>query len=285
MLKDYYLLTKPGIVFGNAITASAGFILASKEGQFDFIFFATTLIGLSLIVASGCVLNNYFDRLSDQKMHRTRSRPLAKGTIPIKTAVVIGFALLFLGTTVLLFTTFLATLFALLGFVLYVGFYTLWKYKTEFATELGSIAGATPPLVGYTAVSNDFDLGALLLFAIVALWQMPHFFAIAIYRIEEYASASIPVLPLKRGVQTTKYRMLFYLGAFILAALSLPLFGYTSTYYSVVAVLLSIYWLWICLQGFKAESDKRWARKVFLASLVVILGLCLTIALEALGKG
>lgn len=280
MIKEYYQLTKPGIVFGNAVTATAGFMLAS-QGHFNFFLFLAALLGLSFVVAAGCVLNNYFDRLSDQKMARTKTRPLAKGSIAPSHAIIFGFALLFVGVAILsLFTTLLAAFTAVCGFVIYAGFYTVWKYRTVYATEIGSIAGAVPPVVGYTAVTGRFDLAALLLFAIVALWQMPHFFAIAIYRSQEYASASIPVLSLKKGVDVTKRRMVYYMGAFILAALSLMVFGFAGYFYLAACAFLGFYWLSICFEGFKAINDKKWARKVFVTSLFVIVGLCGMIALD-----
>ncbi len=285
MIKEYYKLIKPGIVFGNAVTGASGFILASKE-EIDFFLFALTLFGLSLIVASGCVLNNYLDRLADRQMARTRSRPLAKGTISPQKALFFGFTLLLFGLFVLgFFTNLLTTCLAAFGFLIYVGFYSIWKYLTVYGTEIGSIAGAIPPVVGYSAVSNRLDLGAGLLFLIVALWQMPHFFAIAIYRMEEYASASIPVSSLQRGIPKTKIRILFYMAAFILSVLLLSVFHYASYVYLTIALALSGYWLKICFQGFKAENDRRWARRVFLSSLVVILGLCFSLALDRLYTG
>lgn len=281
-VRQYYMLMKPGIVFGNAVTAMGGFVLASRA-HVDFWLMGSALVGLSLIVASGCVMNNYFDRVSDRKMARTRSRALAKGVISERSAILFGASLFLLGVFCLaLFTNLLATWVAIFGFIVYVGFYTMWKYRTVYGTEIGSIAGAVPPVVGYCAVTNHFDLAAGLLFSIVALWQMPHFFAIAVYRMEEYASASIPVLPLKRGIYETKVRILYYVLAFIAAASLLMVFGFVGYWYLLAALLLGFGWLWICIQGFKAKNDRHWARQVFLFSLIVILGLCATIAIDVL---
>ncbi len=280
MIKDYYKLMKPGIVYGNAITAAAGFILGSK-GFFNWPLFIAALIGLSSIVASGCVLNNYFDRLSDEKMVRTRSRPLVQKKISLQNAIIFGIALFFIGfLTLTLFTTMLAMWMAILGFILYVFFYTVWKYRTVFATELGSIAGAIPPVVGYSAATGRLDWVALSLFLVVAFWQMPHFFAIAIYRREEYASASIPVSSIQRGTDATQVWMIFYLAAFALATVSLAIFSHMGSCYLVSALLLNAYWLWQYLKGLKSENEKRWARRVFLSSLVVILGVCAAIAFD-----
>lgn len=282
MIKAYYQLTKPGIVFGNAITGTAGFFLASRT-QFEWIPFVGMLVGLSFIVAAGCVLNNYFDRIADQRMERTKMRPLAKGVIPLRHAILFGFSLLILGSLILTFlTTVLAAFIALLGFGIYVGFYTIWKYKTVYATEIGSLAGAVPPVVGYTAVSAHMDLGAFLIFSVVALWQMPHFFAIAIYRQKEYASALIPVLPLKKGVNETKKQMIFYMALYFFAAASLTIFGFTGYFYLLAAMSLGIYWVFKTINGIQSESEHRWARGVFSSSLLVIMGLCLAIVIDFL---
>ncbi len=182
-IKSYVLLVKPGIVMGNAITAAGGFALASN-GFFYLPLFLATLVGLSLIVASGCAFNNYIDREADQKMTRTQNRPLATGSIPVRTAVTIAVILGLLGAFLLaLFVNLLSLCIALIGFTVYVLFYSVLKYRTTHATLIGSIAGAVPPVVGYCAVTHHLDTGALLLFLMMALWQMPHFFAIAIYRL------------------------------------------------------------------------------------------------------
>ena len=270
-IRTYSLLTKPGIILGNVLTAAAGFALASK-GSLNFQLFAATLSGLSLIVASGCVFNNYIDRVADEKMHRTRNRALAKGLIAPRSALLFAGCLVLLGALFLaLFTNLLTVGIALTGFVVYVFLYSFIKYRSTTATLIGSIAGAVPPVVGYCAVSQRLDLSCALLFVTIALWQMPHFYAIAIYRLEEYAAASIPVLPLKKGIKATKIQMLLYTLAFIAAASLLC--GYPGA-------ILGCAWLGFCIAGFKSKEDKVWARQMFLCSLIVVLGLCSAIALN-----
>jgi heme o synthase len=278
--KAYLSLTKPGIIMGNAITAASGFALASK-GHFDFSLFFATLIGLSLIIASGCAFNNYIDRKADQKMPRTKNRPLAKGIISIRSAnlfaIILGLAgVLFLSA----FVNTLTTIIALVGFGVYVLFYSFLKYRTTHATLVGSIAGAVPPVVGYTAVTGHLDAAALLLFGIIALWQMPHFFAIAIYRLEDYAAASIPVLPVKKGIPTTKIQMLLYTVAFTIAATLLSLSGHVGKLYPVVALILGSIWICLCVQGLETNNDKIWARKMFVFSLLVVTALSAAIPLS-----
>ena len=271
--KAYLTLTKPGIIFGNLVTAIAGFAMASR-GNFNPDLFLSTLLGLSLVIASACVFNNYIDKELDEKMKRTRNRPLVKGDMSGDAALLFGTLLIVFGTTtLLLLTNILTTTMALSGFFVYVILYSFSKYKTVHGTLIGSIAGAIPPVVGYTAVTNSFDLGALILFVIVVLWQMPHFFAIAIYRLEDYISGSIPVLPAKKSIFATKIQILLYMIAFAGASLMPFFFGYTGYAYLIAASLLSSAWLLICSKGFKCSNDRLWARQIFLCSIVVIMGL------------
>ena len=281
MIRIYYILTKPGIIFGNILTTLSGFFLASK-GVLNEALFLATLLGLSLVIASACVFNNYMDRKEDAKMARTKNRALAAGLISNQSALIFATVLGLSGLSLLIaYTNLLATLLALSGFLIYVILYTLGKYHSPHATLVGSIAGAIPPVVGYTAVSNQFDLGAALLFMIIVLWQMPHFFAIALYRQDDYAAASIPVLPVKKGVYTTKVHMLLYCIAFILAAAMLTLFGYTGYTYLITAVSLGIAWLCLCIKGFHKDSrDVVWARQMFRFSLVVVTLLCIGIIIS-----
>lgn len=280
MIKTYYMLTKPGIIMGNLITTAAGFALAS-QGSINFSLFFLTLLGLGLVIASACVFNNYLDRYSDEKMARTKNRALVKGLISIRNALSFAVIVGVIGIMVLgMFTNLLTAGIASIGFVVYVFLYSIMKHLTIHGTLIGSIAGAIPPVVGYTAVSDSLDLAALLLFAIVALWQMPHFFAIAMYRLEDYTRASIPVLPVIKGVLTTKIHMVFYVIAFLMAALTLPFFGYTGYAYLIVTALLGITWLWLSIKGFTCANNTLWARKMFIFSLIVITAISIMMSVD-----
>lgn len=279
MIKTYYLLTKPGIIFGNAITTIAGFALASK-GNLNFLLFFQTLIGLSLVIGSACVFNNYIDRDLDQKMQRTKNRPLVLGLISNKKALIFACLLGIFGFGILsLYTNSIATGVAGLGFFVYVGMYSMWK-KSPYATLVGSIAGATPPVVGYCAVSSSIDFGALLLFLILVLWQMPHFYAIAMYRFDDYKAAEIPVLPVLKGMHITKIHMFLYVAAFLIACLALPIMGFTGATFGAIALLLGIFWLVLSIRGFSAANNATWARKMFVSSLIIITTLSITIPFD-----
>lgn len=277
MLKTYYLLTKPGIILGNVITVVSGYALAT-QGHFGWLLLAV-VAGISCVMASACVFNNYTDRVSDEKMARTKNRALVLGVIKSKSALLFALFLGAAGFIILaLYTNLLTVLIASVGFFVYVILYGFWKYLSSLGTIVGSIAGGVPPVIGYCAVSNRFDLGALLLFLIMVLWQMPHFFAIAIYRLEDYTAASIPVLPVQKGLHKTKIQMLLYILAFIGAALTLTFFGYMGYLYMTIAATLGLAWLILCLKGFRVKNNTLWARNMFRVSLVVITAISAVIS-------
>ncbi|MEK7612777.1 MAG: UbiA family prenyltransferase [Patescibacteria group bacterium] len=190
MIKDFYELTKPGIVYGNLLTLAAGFFIVSR----DILLFLASALGLALVIGSACVFNNYYDKDIDARMERTRHRALAAGRIATKNALIYaaflgcaGFAILFLFTNLLAFGV------ALLGYAVYVALYTPLKHKTGLSLFVGAIAGATPPVVGYAAAAHTLDSTALWLFMFLFVWQLVHFAAIAIYRSDEYAAAGVPL--------------------------------------------------------------------------------------------
>lgn len=282
MLKTYYMLTKPGIIMGNVITTAAGFILASK-GHIDYVLFLKTLLGLSFVIASAGLFNNYLDRAMDAKMERTKHRAFVTGQVSIPYALGLATVLFLLGSLILALSANLLTVFvAAMGFFIYLVLYAFWKYRSFYGTLVGSLAGAIPPIVGYCAVSNRLDMAAFLLFIILVLWQMPHFFAIAIYRLNDYLAAAIPVLPVAKGVQVTRKHMLLYILAFTLATLMLTVMGYTGYLYVTVATLLGVSWFGLCFNGFDQDHPTSWARQMFLYSLVVMMGICLSISIDTL---
>ncbi|HBN8289789.1 heme o synthase [Pseudomonas aeruginosa] len=281
-LKRYLLVTKPGIIFGNLIAVAGGFFLAAR-GSVDPMLLLATVIGLSLVVASGCVLNNCIDRDIDRHMERTRSRVTVTGQISLKAALAHGVVLGLAGFGLLLWKTNLqATLMAAFGFVVYVGFYSLWLKRTSiYGTLVGSLSGAMPPVVGYCAASGQFDMGAAVLLLIFCLWQMPHSYAIAIFRLADYQAAGIPVWPVARGIEATKRQILYYVLAFGAATLLLTLTGFAGYGYLVVALAVSAWWAFIAVSGFKAEDDRQWARKLFAFSIIAISALSVMMSIDS----
>lgn len=273
MLKDYYYLTKPGIIYGNAINTTGGFLLASK-GNVNFSLFLAVLVGTALVIASACVFNNYIDQEIDQKMARTKKRALVTGAITDGYALIFASLLGVFGFAVLtMFTNNLTVLIGLLAMLTYIVFYGIGKRRSVHGTLIGSFAGAAPPMAGYCAAAGYFDLGALLVGLILILWQMPHFYAIAMYRREDYANAGIPVLPVKKGLQITKLTIVMYIMSFTLATISLTIYGYTGFIFLIVMSSFGLGWLLLGLQDFNKNNHTEWARKMFHFSLIVILAL------------
>lgn len=208
----------------------------------------------------------------DSKMSRTKKRPLVtqqiSGVIALFYATflgLLGFALL------LFFTNLLTTVIAFVGFFFYLIMYGISKRKSEYGTLVGSISGAVPPVVGYCAITNHMDLGAWLLFLVLVVWQMPHFYAIAIFRKEDYAAAAIPVWPVKKGVHGTKIQILLYVVAFLIVSALLTIFHYTGYVYLVILLFSSLIWLILAIKGFTISDEKKWARKMFFFSLFIIV--------------
>lgn len=262
-LKAYYQLTKPGIIYGNDLPAIAGFFLASK-GNFNFGLFIPMIVGLSLVIASACTFNNFIDKDVDSMMERTRKRALVTGKISGKDAIKFAVLLGVLGVlTLAIFTNLLTALIGLFGEFFYVVVYGYHKRKSSFGTIVGSVAGAVPPVVGYTAVTNRIDIGAILLFLILVFWQMPHFYSIAIYRLKDYKRAKIPVLPSVKGLMFTKVSIFAFTLGFTLAVIALSVLSYTGTLYIIVMALASLIWLIFSAYGFITDDSTKWARKMF----------------------
>lgn len=281
MLKKYLLITKPGIIFGNLIAVIGGFFLAS-QGHFDFAKLVAVMIGTSFVVASGCVFNNYVDRDIDSMMERTKNRVMVKGLISPTIALIYATTLGVAGALTLhFFTNDLALGFAIMGFVVYVGLYTLYfKRNSEYGTIIGSLSGAAPPVIGYCAASGQFDLGAAILLLIFCLWQMPHSYAIAIFRFNDYKAAEIPVLPVKRGINIAKRHIVGYIVAFAAAAVSLYVCDYAGIGFLIVTGLISVYWLFIAIKDYSKANEVQWAKRLFMISILAITVLSVMMSFE-----
>ncbi len=281
--KEYYSLTKPGVLYGNALTAAAGFLLAAN-GRIDFLLFVALVVGSTLMIASACVLNNFLDQDIDSKMARTKKRAIVSGQVKGRNAVIFSVLLGVIGVLILaLFTNWLVVLIGIVGFVDYVVLYgMLSKRLSVHGTLVGSISGAVPILAGYVAVSGTIDLGAIIVFAVMFLWQMPEFYSIAIYRMKEYKAAGVPVMSVIKGKENTRLQIFFYTLAFVVATLLLFVYDYAGYSYLVVMGLLGVYWIWLGAKGFKAKDIDMWARHMFRFSLVILLAFCAMISLESL---
>lgn len=282
-LSSYLNLAKPGIVLGNALSMVGGYFLGWR-GIFEPLEFLGALGGISLVVASAGAVNNVIDRDIDKLMARTRTRPTANGDLGLVEALLVAGALGLAGFAILAWTTNLhALLAAAIGFAVYVGPYTLWlKRRSVHGTLVGSVSGAMPPLVGYAASSGVFDPTALLLVLTFGFWQMPHSWAIGIFRADDYRVAGIPLLPVLRGVPAAKRAMFAYTLAFSVSACALAWIGPAGWIFKAVAVSCAAGWLFVVAGGFRARDDVRWAWTTFYASLVVVMGLSLSLTIDGL---
>lgn len=282
MINKYYQLIKPGIVFGNLISVIGGFLLAA-QGHIDYFLFTTTMVGVSLVVASGCVFNNLIDLDIDRKMERTKNRVLAKGLISKKHSIIYAILLGISGFWLLYsYINPIAISLAVWGFIIYVSIYSLYmKRKSVYGTLIGSLSGASPPMIGYCAVSNQFNKCTLILMLIFSLWQMAHSYAIAIFRLDDYQLASIPVFPVKHGVEMTKRYIIIYIISFIAASIMLAASGYVGYEYLIVTTSINILWLIIALVGYHTASNNiLWAQKMFIFSVIAITCLSIMISID-----
>lgn len=282
MIREYYALTKPGIVYGNLLTAEAGFLFAA-ERHINLSVMLAMIVGIGLVMASGCVFNNIIDQNIDSKMKRTMKRALVVGSITRTSALIYALVLGLLGVVSLYtFTNTLTTMLAIFGLVAYVIFYGIAKRKSELGTIVGSISGAIPPVVGYCSVSNSIDTKALLLFLVLVFWQMPHFYVIAVNCIDDYRAAKIPVLPIIKGLRATKAQIVTYIVLFTVTTLSLSILGYTGVIYAIVMSVVSLIWLWRSLNGFNIDSHKLWAKGIFRWSLIVLITQSVMLSLNSM---
>ena len=280
-IQTYFSLTKPGVLFGNALSAAAGFLLAA-QGIIDIPQFLALVAGSTLIIASACVLNNYFDRDIDSVMERTKKRAVAAGKVPGRNAVffglilgIVGFLILFLRTNIYV------VILGAIGFADYLVLYgMLGKRRSMHGTLVGSISGAIPILAGYVAARGAIDTAGILAFLVIFFWQMPEFYSIAIYRYSEYKKARVPVISVVKGIEHTKKQILVYTLLFIIATLLLYFYSPVGRIYLGAMAVLNTIWLGIALQGFQAENTDKWARKMFRFSLIILLSFCALISLS-----
>lgn len=289
--RDYVALTKPGIVRMCLIMTAGGLWLAqfSAEMSAGWQVWLAALIGSSLAVASANAFNMVWEREGDRKMTRTRNRPIAAGRLAAGPASVfaglLGLAamlVLALGTNLL--TTGLAA-FALLSYVLV---YTPLKRVTPLALVIGAVPGAVPPLLGWTAVTDSLDLPGAVLFAILLVWQMPHFLAISVFRKQDYADAGIRCVPVVRGETVAKIQAIAWAAMLIPISMALTPLGVTGPIYLVAATVLGLAFLIQAIRGLGSHepaANVRWSRQLFVLSLVYLPALTIALVVDLLWIG
>jgi protoheme IX farnesyltransferase len=267
--RDFVELTKPRIVAAGIVSALAGFLVANPA--VDITVLSAALLGIAGITAAAGVLNQVMERDVDALMVRTASRPLPCGRIGVATAASLGSALAVASLAILWFrTNLLTTELAAFAFASYLGVYTPLKRVTTLNTFIGAIPGALPAVLGWSAARGNLGAGAFALFAIVYLWQLPHFLAIAwLYR-EDYQRGGFVMLPLRDPAGAITARQMCFHAVALCAVSLLPLrFGLAGPVYLAGAVVLGVAFLWPSFQFLRAPREES-ARRVLRASLVYL---------------
>lgn len=272
----YLALTKPDVSFLVVMTTVAGYALGT-HGPLDWLRMAHTVFGTTLIAAGTSALNHYFERDTDALMRRTASRPLPSGQLRPREAFWFALSLLGFGTLYLaLATNTLATLLGVATSVLYLGAYTPLKRRTTLATFVGSFPGAVPPLIGWAAARGTLNIEAWFLFAMLFLWQFPHFDAISwVYR-EDYKRAGILMLPTVDPEGKRTFREILMTAALLVPVSLLPaVTGLAGAHYFFGALVLGIMLVEVCLwaAASKTNSRAKWLMHATVLHLPLLLGL------------
>jgi len=278
---DYWELTKPRVVALMILTAIVGMLLASSPECFPWQAICFGTVGIAFCAGSAAVINHLIERHIDVHMRRTQHRPVATGRVGPMQAMVFSLLLGSVGLTVLIFLvnaiTAWLTFISLVGYAL---FYTIFlKRATPQNIVIGGAAGAAPPLLGWTAVTGQIDPFGLLLVLIIFTWTPPHFWALAIYRHEDYAKAQLPMLPVTHGIKFTKLCILFYTILLIASTILPYVTGMCGITYLICALGLGIGFLYY---GFKLfwSDEPRVALNTFSYSIIYLMGLFIGFLLD-----
>ena len=270
LIKSYYLLCKPNVVYMMLICAFVGMLLA-EDSVTSISKICIALFGIALCSCSAAAINQVIDRKADAAMTRTDQRPLPQGELSAFHASCFAFVIGVLGALILYFfintLTMVLTLASLIG---YAFIYTVYlKRATPQNIVIGGLAGAAPPLLGWASISNSIDPYALLLVLIIFVWTPPHFWALAIYRKEEYAKESIPMLPVTHGVAFTKLQIVLYTIILFIVSILPYVVLMSGEIYLVSSVILSSIFLYYSIKLYITDDDSI-AMKTFNFSIYYI---------------
>jgi protoheme IX farnesyltransferase len=269
--RDLLALTKPRITALVLLTSTAGAVLA--PGRISAGTWAVSLVGTALVVGAANALNMWWERDLDARMTRTRGRPLPAGRMAPEVALGFGLALACVSLPMLFAVNRTTGSLGLIALLTYVVVYTPLKRHSHLALLVGAVPGAIPPLLGWSTVTGGVGLGGVLLFAVLFLWQVPHFAAIAIFRAQDYARAGLKVITVVQGERAARHTIAVY--GVLLAATSLlftPL-GLAGLRYATVAAVLDAAFLALALRGLRPGASfrvGRWAKQVFGGSIVYL---------------
>jgi protoheme IX farnesyltransferase len=268
LVRDLLALTKPRITALVLLTGAAGMRLAPSHVRGRTVLLS--LLGTAIIIGSANALNMWWERDVDARMTRTRNRPLPSGRMSADLALAFGLGLAIVSVPMLFIVNVATGLLGLIALVSYVAVYTPLKRHTHLALLVGAVPGAIPPLLGWSTVTGTVDLGGLLLFGVLFLWQVPHFAAISIFRTEDYARAGLRVVSVQHGERAARQTIALYSVLLVVASLLFLPFGFAGRRYALVATVLGALLLGLALRGLRAGARfdaRRWARHVFAFSI------------------
>ena len=280
LLKSYYELCKPNVVYMMLICAFVGMLLAEESVE-SFGYLLVALTGIAFCAASAAAINQVIDRKTDASMTRTDQRPLPQGELSATHASIFALIIGVFGATILfLYVNTLTMALTLASLIGYAFIYTVYlKRATPQNIVIGGLAGAAPPLLGWASVTNSIDPYALLLVLIIFVWTPPHFWALAIYRRDEYAKESIPMLPVTHGVVFTKLQIVLYTIVLYIVSLLPYVVLMSGEIYLFSALILSSIFLYYSINLYYS-SDIEDAMKTFQFSIYYIFLIFLALLID-----
>ena len=280
LLKSYYQLCKPNVVYMMLICAFVGMLLA-EESVTSYVYLFVSLFGIALCAASAAAINQVIDRNTDASMTRTDQRPLPQGELSASHASIFAIVIGIIGALVLyLYVNTLTMILTLASLIGYAFIYTVYlKRATPQNIVIGGLAGAAPPLLGWSSVSNSIDPYALLLVLIIFVWTPPHFWALAIYRKDEYAKESIPMLPVTHGVIFTKLQIVLYTIILFIVSVLPYVVLMSGEIYLFSSLILSSIFLYYSVNLYFSENNED-AMKTFQFSIYYIFLIFLALLLD-----
>ena len=280
LLRSYYELCKPNVVYMMLICAFVGMLLAEESvSSFGYLFISLT--GIAFCAASAAAVNQVIDRNTDASMTRTDQRPLPQGELSPTHASLFALIIGILGALILyLYVNTLTMILTLSSLVGYAFIYTVYlKRATPQNIVIGGLAGAAPPLLGWSSITNTIDPYALLLVLIIFVWTPPHFWALAIYRKDEYAKESIPMLPVTHGVAFTKLQIVLYTIILFIVSVLPYVVLMSGEIYLFSALILSTIFLYYSINLYFSNDDKD-AMKTFQFSIYYIFLIFLALLID-----
>lgn len=279
-VRDYLALTKMNVVLVMLFTVLVGYLLAS-DLSVDFSRLVATLVGVGACAMSGAVLNHLVDRYRDTQMQRTKRRPVASGKVSAESAFLFSMVLLMLGClTLFTYTNTLTVVLSVASMFAYGVVYSLWlKPATPQNITVGGLAGAMPPLLGYAAVTGQVGPEALLWVLIIFTWTPPHFWALAIYKKEDYEKAEVPMMPVTHGIEFTAFQAWLYCLLLCVVSVIPVLIGSQGFIYLVMVTAINAKFTWLTYKMWCQPSNPN-ARKTFRYSIIYILWLFAALLLD-----